>query len=108
MPYIQHDRHQQWYKLSKFSLWKIILPPVEELNIKIFKAIRIQFLQQVLDYQKQRKNSKLTSCCRPTVSLDPDLWLSMTRKNVADAKDGALDGCLEAGPCLVPSTQTRR
>jgi hypothetical protein len=75
---------------------------VEEFNIKIFKAIRKQFLQQALDYQKQHKNSKLTSCCRPTVSLDPDLWLSMTRKNVADAKDGALDGCLAASPCPCP------
>ena len=77
---MQHDRHQQWYKLSKSSLWKSIPPPAEELNIKTFKAIKKQFLQQGLDNQRQHKNSKLLSCCRPTVSLDPILWLPMTRK----------------------------
>ncbi|KAG0761293.1 hypothetical protein G6F16_003275 [Rhizopus arrhizus] len=80
MPHIQHDRHQQWYKLSKFLLWKSIPLPVEELSIKTFKAIKKQFLQQGLDYQKQHKNSKLLSCCRLTVSLDPILWLPMIQK----------------------------
>ncbi|KAG1040607.1 hypothetical protein G6F43_012255 [Rhizopus delemar] len=59
IPHIQHDRHQQWYKLSKSSLWKIMPPPVEELSLKAFKAIKKQFLQQSLDYQKQRKTAFL-------------------------------------------------
>ncbi|EIE85463.1 hypothetical protein RO3G_10173 [Rhizopus delemar RA 99-880] len=46
---------------------------VEELSIKTFKAIKKQFLQPGLDYQKQNKtkqqqqqqhkNLKLLSCC---------------------------------------------
>ncbi|EIE88785.1 hypothetical protein RO3G_13496 [Rhizopus delemar RA 99-880] len=55
-------------------------PPVEELSIKTFKDIKKQLLQQGLDYQKQHKNLKLLSCYRPTASLDPILWLSMTQK----------------------------
>jgi hypothetical protein len=80
IPQIQHDRHQQWYKLSKSSLWKSIPPSVKELNIKVFRTIRKQYLQQGLEYQKRHKNSKLLSCCRSTISLDPAFWLSMTRK----------------------------
>ena len=41
MPHI-HDRPQQWYKLSKPSLWKSIPPLVKELCIKAFKAIKKQ------------------------------------------------------------------
>ena len=45
MPYIQHDRHQQQYKLSKSSLWKSISLSVKELSINSLKAIKKQFLQ---------------------------------------------------------------
>jgi L-2-hydroxyglutarate oxidase LhgO len=48
-----------------------------KLSLKAFKAIKKQFLQQGLDYQEQHKNAKLLSCCRPTISLDPILWLPM-------------------------------
>ncbi|KAG1053710.1 hypothetical protein G6F43_004228 [Rhizopus delemar] len=60
MPHIQHDRHQQWYKLSKSSLWKRMPPPVEEVSTKAFKTIKKQFLQQGLDNQKQHKKFKTT------------------------------------------------
>ncbi|KAG1548195.1 hypothetical protein G6F49_009974 [Rhizopus delemar] len=108
MPHIQNDRHQQWYKLSKSSLWKIMPPPVEELSLKAFKAIKKQFLQQSLDYQKQCKNSKLLSCCRPTVSLDPILWLPMTRKERSRCIRWRL-GWLPGGkprPCPIHPNQT--
>lgn len=54
---------------------------MKELNIKIFRIIRKQYLQQGLEYQKRHKNSKLLFCCRSTISLDPTFWLSMTRKD---------------------------
>lgn len=74
-----HGRHQQWHKLSKSSFWNDMLPSAKEISLEIFKSIKKQILQHGLDPQKQHKHSKLLSCCRLMASLDPILWLSMSR-----------------------------
>ena len=79
MPHIQHGRYQQWYKLSKSSLWKSIPPPVEDLSLKTFKVFR-KLLQHDLNGRKHHKNPKLLSCCRPTVSFDQIIWLLMNQE----------------------------
>lgn len=76
--YAAHTTRQKSTMIQTVQVltWKSIPPPVEELSIK---AIKKQFLQQDLDYQKH-KTSKLLSYCRQTVSLIPIPWVSMTWK----------------------------
>ncbi|KAG1150124.1 hypothetical protein G6F37_000613 [Rhizopus arrhizus] len=76
--YIQCTRGHQWYLLSRTSLWKMILSTTEELDTHVFKSIKRQFLRQNLNKRQQKRNSKLISSCRLSVSIDPIMWLPMS------------------------------
>ncbi|KAG1587637.1 hypothetical protein G6F47_010874 [Rhizopus delemar] len=51
-----------------------------DLDIRGFRAIKKKFLHSNLEKQIQGKNSRLLSSCRPTITLDPILWLPMTHE----------------------------
>ncbi|KAG1444532.1 hypothetical protein G6F55_012289 [Rhizopus delemar] len=51
-----------------------------DLDIQGFRAIKKKFLHSNLEKQIQGKNSRLLSSCRPTITLDPILWLPMTHE----------------------------
>jgi len=80
MPHIQHTRGHQWYRLSKTALWRLMPPTIADLDVRGFRAIKKKFLHSNLEKQIQGKNSKLLSSCRPTITLDPILWLPMTHE----------------------------
>ncbi|KAG1149791.1 hypothetical protein G6F37_009187 [Rhizopus arrhizus] len=46
---------------------------------RTLKETQLQFRQDNLNQTRSSRNSVLLSQCRPTVSLDPILWLPMTR-----------------------------
>ncbi len=80
MPHIQYTRGHQWYRLSKTALWRLMPPTIADLDARGFRAIKKNFLHSNLEKQIQGKNSKLLSSCRPTITLDPILWLPMTHE----------------------------
>ncbi|EIE91862.1 hypothetical protein RO3G_16573 [Rhizopus delemar RA 99-880] len=80
MPHIQYTRGHQWYKLSKTALWKLMPPTITDFDIRGFRVIKKKFLHFNLEKQIQGKNSRLLSSCRPTITLDPILWLPMTHE----------------------------
>ncbi|KAG1056034.1 hypothetical protein G6F43_002034 [Rhizopus delemar] len=80
MPHTQYTRGHQWHKLSKTALWKLMLPTIANLDTRGFRAIKKKFLRSNLEKQNQGKNSRLLSSCRPTITLDPILWLPMTHE----------------------------
>ncbi|KAG0733763.1 hypothetical protein G6F35_014662 [Rhizopus arrhizus] len=80
MPHIQHTRGHQWYRLSKTALWRLMQPTIADLDARGFRAIKKKFLHSNLEKQIQGKNSKLLSSCRPTIALNPILWLPMSHE----------------------------
>ena len=51
---------------------------IEELDTRIFKSTKRQFLQQNLNRRQQNRNFKLISSCRRSVSIDLIMWLPMS------------------------------
>jgi hypothetical protein len=80
LPHIRRsDSHSCWYKLSKSPLWAQCLPQPEQLDKRTLKKIQLQFRQDNLNQARSSRHFILLSHCRPTISLDPILWLPMTR-----------------------------
>ncbi|KAG1150756.1 hypothetical protein G6F38_001803 [Rhizopus arrhizus] len=101
MPHIQYTRGHQWYRLSKTALWRLMPPTIADLDARGFRAIKKKFLHSNLEKQIQGKNSKLLSSCRPTITLDPILWLPMAHEERSRCLRWRL-GCLPGGapkPC---------
>ncbi|CEG82454.1 hypothetical protein RMATCC62417_16523 [Rhizopus microsporus] len=65
--------------LSRISLWKTVLSTTEEPDTRSLKAAKRCFLQQNLEIRQRCRNSKLLSNCRRSISLDPILWLPMSK-----------------------------
>jgi hypothetical protein len=79
LPYIRNSKGSQWYALSRTSLWKMVLSITEEPDTRSLKAAKQRFLQQNLEIRQRCRNSKLLSNCRRSISLDPILWLPMSK-----------------------------
>ncbi|KAG1407940.1 hypothetical protein G6F60_001830 [Rhizopus arrhizus] len=79
LPYIRSIRGSQWYALSRTPLWKTVLSTTEEPDTRSFKTAKRRFLQQNLEIRQRCRNSKLLSNCRRSISLDPILWLPMSK-----------------------------
>ncbi|KAG1055300.1 hypothetical protein G6F43_002739 [Rhizopus delemar] len=81
IPHIcRSDSHSCWYKFFKSPLWAQCLPQPEPLDKRTLKKIQLQLRQDNLNQERSSRNSMLLSQCRPTISLDPILWLPMTRR----------------------------
>ncbi|KAG1638458.1 hypothetical protein G6F44_008811 [Rhizopus delemar] len=79
LPYVQCTKGHQWYLLSRTSLWKTALSTTDEPDTRSFKAAKRRFLQQNLEIRQQCRTSKqLSHCCR-SISIDPILWLPMSK-----------------------------
>ncbi|KAG1150594.1 hypothetical protein G6F37_001702 [Rhizopus arrhizus] len=78
LPSIQCTRGHQWYLLSRATLWKMASSIIEELDTRILKSTKRQFLQQNLNRRQQNRNFKLISSCRRSVSIDLIMWLPMS------------------------------
>jgi hypothetical protein len=79
LPHIQDQRSSQWYKISKTALCQTLPAPLSPLHTTIFHKYQRIFLQKNLQSTLQKPHSKLLSLCRPTLSVDPIIWLPMTR-----------------------------
>ncbi|KAG1168596.1 hypothetical protein G6F70_006051 [Rhizopus microsporus] len=53
--------------------------PEEASNTRSLKAAKRRFLQQNLEIRQRCRDSKLLSNCRRSISLDPILWLPMSK-----------------------------
>ncbi|KAG1464530.1 hypothetical protein G6F46_001259 [Rhizopus delemar] len=78
--HIQYTRGHHWYNLSKTALWRLMPPTITDFDTRGFRAIKKKFLHSNLEKEIQGKNSRLLSSCRPTITLDPILWLPMTHE----------------------------
>ncbi|CEG78940.1 hypothetical protein RMATCC62417_13472 [Rhizopus microsporus] len=79
LPYIRSTRGSQWYTLSRTSLWKTMLSTTEKPDTRSLRAAKRRFLQQNLEIRQRCRNSKLLSNCHRSISLDPILWLPMSK-----------------------------
>ncbi|KAG1169845.1 hypothetical protein G6F70_008094 [Rhizopus microsporus] len=79
LPCIRNIRGSQWYALSRAPLWKTLLSTTKEPDIRSLKAAKRRFLQQNLEIRQRCRDSKLLSNCRRSISLDPILWLPMSK-----------------------------
>ncbi|KAG0992823.1 hypothetical protein G6F27_014162 [Rhizopus arrhizus] len=79
LPHIRQSRsHSQWYKLSRSPIWKRCLPDPESLDRRSLKSIQRDYRQGNLDNKRSMHALVLLQHCRPTISLDPVLWLPMS------------------------------
>ncbi|KAG1128454.1 hypothetical protein G6F42_005961 [Rhizopus arrhizus] len=79
-PHIRQPRsHSQWYRLSRSPIWKRCLPDPESLDRRSLKLIQRDYRQGNLDNKRSTHASVLLQHCRPTISLDPVLWLPMSK-----------------------------
>ncbi|PHZ12165.1 uncharacterized protein RHIMIDRAFT_284199, partial [Rhizopus microsporus ATCC 52813] len=70
---------KSFYALSHTSLWKTTLFTTEEPDTRSLKAAKRRFLQQNLEIRQRCRNSKLLSSCRRSISLDPILWMPISK-----------------------------
>ncbi|KAG0783481.1 hypothetical protein G6F22_008669 [Rhizopus arrhizus] len=81
LPYLRTSASiSHWYKLSKTPVWQRCCTSsnIESLNIRQFNSIFKDFRLENLQKQRDATNSVLISACRPTLSVDPILWLPMS------------------------------
>src|SRR6478735_3903036 len=69
----------------------MIPPTIADLDARGFRAIKKKFPHSNLEKQIQGKNSKLLSSCRPTITLDPLLWLQIMLKQKHSSSTGKRD-----------------
>ncbi|CEP16437.1 hypothetical protein [Parasitella parasitica] len=80
LPNIQTSAsHYQWYKLVSNPLWQKCEPVLDRLDRCTFHTLKREFLQDSYDILCNDPNSQIISNCRPTLVVDPVLWLPMTR-----------------------------
>lgn len=80
LPHIRLPKsHSQWYAISKTPLWKRCTQHIDSLDKRLLKKLRLQYLQDNWEQRRAARNSGLLALCRPKISLDPILWLPMSR-----------------------------
>ncbi|KAI8641808.1 hypothetical protein BD408DRAFT_417448, partial [Parasitella parasitica] len=80
LPHIQTSAsHSQWYKLISNPLWQKCEPVLDRLDRRTFNTLKREFLQDSYATLCNGPNSQMISTCRPTLVVDPILWLPMTR-----------------------------
>ncbi|CEG74066.1 hypothetical protein RMATCC62417_09335 [Rhizopus microsporus] len=80
LPLIRQLRsHSQWYKLSRSPIWKRCPPNPESLDRRSLRSIQREYRQDNLNNKCSTHTSILLTHCRPTISLDPVLWLPMSK-----------------------------
>ncbi|EIE75313.1 hypothetical protein G6F46_003108 [Rhizopus delemar] len=92
-------RGHQWYLLSRTSLWKTALSTTDEPDTRSFKAAKRRFLQQNLEICQQCRISKQLSHCRQSISMDPILWLPMSKSECSH--------CIRWRPGWIPGGKPR-
>ncbi len=80
LPHVQlSNSHSHWYKLAQTTLWTHLCSPnISTLDRKQFYTLRAKFLDDQFQNLRQDTNSLLLSSSRPTLELDPILYLPMT------------------------------
>ncbi|KAG0745889.1 hypothetical protein G6F57_008488 [Rhizopus arrhizus] len=79
LPHIKlHFGRFKWHKLSKTILWQRCSQLNDTLCARSFRAIKRGFLQDNLLQRQLAPHSKLLSICRPSLFLDPIIWLLMS------------------------------
>lgn len=81
LPYLRSSgSHSLWYKLSKTPVWQNFIASIDgdAFDPRVFTAITQEFLHDNLDKRRNDTNSVLISACRPTLGIDPVLWLPMS------------------------------
>ncbi|KAG1398481.1 hypothetical protein G6F60_008338 [Rhizopus arrhizus] len=80
LPHIRQPRsHSQWYRLFRSPIWKRCLHDPESLDRCSLKLIQRDYRQGNLDNKRSTHAFVLLQHCRPTISLDPVLWLPMSK-----------------------------
>ena len=80
LPHIRLSKgHSQWYTISKNPLLERSIQYISCLDKRLLKKLRLQYLQDNLEQRRAARNSGLLSLRRPKISLDPILWLPMSR-----------------------------
>ncbi|KAG1446437.1 hypothetical protein G6F56_009572 [Rhizopus delemar] len=80
LPYIQTSTSRShWYKLANTPMWKSLCGPIlDTLDKKKFLSLRTKFLADQFQNLYNNSGSILLSSTRPTIQVDPILWLPMT------------------------------
>ncbi|KAG0742803.1 hypothetical protein G6F57_002729 [Rhizopus arrhizus] len=99
----------QWYKLSKTPVWQRYSSSIDDdddLDPRLFVAVCKEYLDDNLDERRNGHNSVLLFACRPTLGIDPILWLPMSyaeRSRSVRWRLGWLPGG-EPKPCIFHPT----
>ncbi|KAI9476021.1 MAG: hypothetical protein EXX96DRAFT_601795 [Benjaminiella poitrasii] len=75
---------------TSIPLWRTCIPSADTMDTRTFKLLKQIFLQNNLESRRDGPNSKLLSACRPTLTVDPILWLPMSY----------IERSLNPNPCL--------
>ncbi|EIE76949.1 hypothetical protein RO3G_01653 [Rhizopus delemar RA 99-880] len=80
LPHIQSSTSRShWYKLANTLMWKSLCGPIlDTLDKKKFLSLRTKFLADQFQHLYNNSDSILLSSTRPTIQVDPVLWLPMT------------------------------
>ncbi|EIE83762.1 hypothetical protein G6F46_008373 [Rhizopus delemar] len=80
LPLIRQPRsYSHWYKLSKSPIWKRCSSNPESLDHRSLRSIQLEYRQDNLNRKCSMYASVLLMHCHPIISLDPVLWLPMSK-----------------------------
>ncbi|KAI7902258.1 uncharacterized protein BX663DRAFT_436136, partial [Cokeromyces recurvatus] len=77
LPCINTLQSSQWRKLNNTALTKTLPAPLDSLNTSTLLRHCYNFIARNFQLTLQQRHSKLLSVCRPSLSMDPILWLPM-------------------------------
>lgn len=81
LPYLRSSAsHSLWYKISKTPVWQRYTASSDgdDFDPRALAGIYKDYLADNLDDRRNGPNSVLLSACRPTLGIDPVLWLPMS------------------------------
>ncbi|KAG1463702.1 hypothetical protein G6F46_004888 [Rhizopus delemar] len=80
LPFVRQPRsYSQWYKLSKSPIWKRCSSNPESLNRSSLRSVQREYCQDNLNRKRSMHASVLLIHCRPSIYLNPVLWLPMSK-----------------------------
>jgi len=80
LPHIRlSSSNSNWYHLSKSALWRQCQPTTDAANRRSIQRMSLNRRNEALTKHRASSTHSLLTHCRPTVCIDPILWLPMTQ-----------------------------
>ncbi|CEP19753.1 hypothetical protein [Parasitella parasitica] len=80
LPHVRlSSSNSNWYRLSKSSLWRQCQATADSITRRSIRQMSLKLRNETLARHRAAPSHTLLTHCRPTVCIDPILWLPMTQ-----------------------------